>query len=73
MILDAARRLDLDVSRSVAIGDRWRDIDAGRAAGAWTVFIDRGYIERQPSHPDLIVKGLKEAVPWILDKANSQS
>jgi D-glycero-D-manno-heptose 1,7-bisphosphate phosphatase len=70
MILDAARRLDLDVSRSVTVGDRWRDIEAGRAAGTWTVFVDCGYTERQPDRPDLIVEGLKEAVPWIIDRVN---
>ena len=70
MILDAASRQDLDVSRSVTVGDRWRDMEAGRTAGTWTVFIDRGYDERQPEHPDLTVRELKEAVPWIIDKAH---
>jgi len=73
MILDAARRLHLDVSHSITIGDRWRDIEAGRAAGTWTVLVDYSYTERRPDHPDLIVKGLEEAVPWIIDKANSPS
>ena len=73
MILSAARRQDLDVSRSVTVGDRWRDVEAGHAAGTWTVFIDRGYNERQPEHVDLTVKELKEAVPWIIDKAHSRS
>ena len=73
MILDAARRRDLDVSRSVTVGDRWRDVEAGHAAGTWTVFIDRGYDERQPEHVDLTVKDLKEAVPWMIDKAHSLS
>lgn len=73
MILDAARRLDLDVARSTTVGDRWRDIEAGRAAGTWTVLIDHGYMEREPDHPDLIVKSLKEAVAWIIDKADSPS
>jgi D-glycero-D-manno-heptose 1,7-bisphosphate phosphatase len=69
MILDAARRHDLDVARSVTVGDRWRDVEAGRAAGTWTVFVDWGYDERRPELPDLTVKELKEAVPWIIDKA----
>jgi len=73
MILDAASRRGLDVARSVTVGDRWRDVDAGRAAGTWTVFIDWGYDERRPDHPDLTVKDLKEAVPWIIDKAHSPS
>lgn len=73
MILDAARRHDLDVARSVTVGDRWRDVEAGHAAGTWTVFVDWGYDERRPEHPDLVVKELKEAVPWIIDKARSPS
>ncbi|MDP2137680.1 MAG: HAD-IIIA family hydrolase, partial [Candidatus Didemnitutus sp.] len=33
MLLRAAEILRLDLGRSWMIGDRWRDIDAGRAAG----------------------------------------
>ena len=73
MILDAARRRDIDVSRSVTVGDRWRDVEAGRAAGTWTVFIDWGYDEQRPDHPDLTVTALQQAVPWIIDKARSLS
>ena len=40
MILDAARRLGLDLDRSVAVGDRWRDIDAAHRAGV-AVRLDR--------------------------------
>ena len=40
MILDAARRLGLDLDRSVAVGDRWRDIDAAHRAGV-AVGLDR--------------------------------
>lgn len=68
MLLDAAQRLDLDLSRSVTVGDRWRDIDAGRAAGTLTVYVDRGYRERSPEGPDLIVRELEEAVEWIIEK-----
>jgi D-glycero-D-manno-heptose 1,7-bisphosphate phosphatase len=69
MILDAARRWDVDLSRSVTVGDRWRDVEAGRSAGTRTVFIDRGYAEPTPEQPDLIVADLEEAVPWIIATA----
>ena len=69
MILDSARRWDVDLSRSVTVGDRWRDVEAGRSAGTRTVFIDRGYSERVPVGPDLTVVDLKEAVPWIIATA----
>ena len=39
----AARDLNVDLSRSFLIGDTWRDIGAGRAAGCRTVLIDRPY------------------------------
>lgn len=69
MILRAARRHDIDVETSVTVGDRWRDIEAGRRAGTHTVFIDAGYNERPPDRPDLTVANLLESVPWILRTA----
>ena len=66
MILSAAAEHQIDLSRSVMVGDRWRDIEAGRAARLPTVFVDRGYDERHPDHPSVVVSELSEAVPWIL-------
>jgi D-glycero-D-manno-heptose 1,7-bisphosphate phosphatase len=68
LLLRAAADLDLDIARSVMVGDRWRDIEAGRAAGTMTVFVDHGYAERQPDDPDLVVAELREAVEWIVMK-----
>ena len=66
MLLAAAQELGLDLARSFMVGDRWRDIDAGRRAGCQTVFVDREYEERRPEAPDAIVSDLTEAVDWIL-------
>lgn len=66
MLIGAAAELGLDLGRSVMVGDRWRDVEAGRRAGCRTVFIDRGYDERRPSAPDFVVRDLGDAVPWIL-------
>jgi D-glycero-D-manno-heptose 1,7-bisphosphate phosphatase len=67
LILEGAARHGADPGRSFLIGDRWRDIDAGRAAGCRTVWIDRGYRERGPSSaPDAKVASVTEAVEWIL-------
>jgi D-glycero-D-manno-heptose 1,7-bisphosphate phosphatase len=66
LLHDAARDLDLDLDRSVAVGDRWRDVEAGRAAGCATVFIDHGYAERRPQSPDLVAASLLESVSWIV-------
>jgi D-glycero-D-manno-heptose 1,7-bisphosphate phosphatase len=67
MLLAAAADYDIDCAASFMVGDRWRDVDAGAAAGCRTVWIDRGYDERAPEHaPDARVTGLREAAEWIL-------
>ena len=66
LLLDAARDLGLDLARSYMVGDRWRDTEAGAAAGCRTVFIDYGYAERQPQAFDAKVSSLAEAAAWIL-------
>jgi D-glycero-D-manno-heptose 1,7-bisphosphate phosphatase len=48
------------------VGDRWRDVEAGRRAGCRTVFVDYGYDERRPVDPDAVVGSLAEAASWIL-------
>jgi D-glycero-D-manno-heptose 1,7-bisphosphate phosphatase len=67
MLLRAARELGIDLARSWMIGDRWRDIDCGHAAGCRTVFIDYGYAEALRQMPDFRVKNLTEATQVILD------
>ena len=67
LILDGAARRGVDIAASFLVGDRWRDIDAGRAAGCRTVWIDRGYRERGPSEPpDATVASIAEAADWIM-------
>jgi phosphoglycolate phosphatase-like HAD superfamily hydrolase len=49
------------------VGDRWRDIEAGRRAGVGaTVFIDRGYDEPGAVDPHVRVLSLALAADWIL-------
>ena len=66
MLLDAAARWNVDLGESFMVGDRWRDVEAGRRAGCTTVFLDRGYAEPVPEAPDVVVRDLREAVSWIL-------
>ena len=56
-----------DVAASIMVGDRWRDVEAGRAAGCRaTILIDYGYDEPIPNEPDVRVTSLTEATDWIL-------
>jgi D-glycero-D-manno-heptose 1,7-bisphosphate phosphatase len=67
LLLQAAAKYGLDLSASYLIGDRWRDIDAGHAAGCPAVWIDGGYAERGPSSPaEARVESCLEAASWIV-------
>lgn len=66
MLRRAAAALGLDVAASWMVGDRWRDVDCGHAAGCRTVFIDRGYDEPLRERPDHVVGSLAGAVEVIL-------
>ena len=68
MLVSAAEELGVTLAASMMVGDRWRDVESGRRAGCWTVFIDQGYAERQPEDFDLRVSSLGESVEWILGK-----
>jgi D-glycero-D-manno-heptose 1,7-bisphosphate phosphatase len=66
MLLDAAKELNIDLSKSWMVGDRWRDIDCGKRANVKTIFIDFGYSEELKAKPDFIVSSFAEAVSIIL-------
>jgi D-glycero-D-manno-heptose 1,7-bisphosphate phosphatase len=66
MLLRAADALGVDLSRSYMIGDRWRDIDCGYAAGCLTIHIDRHYAEPLRLQPHFTVPDLFTAASIIL-------
>lgn len=71
MLLEAALDWNIDLSASVMIGDRWRDIGAGHNAGCRTVFIDRGYAEALRHTPDMVASDLADAVDKLLDSLST--
>lgn len=66
MLLAAASAFGIDLSRSYMIGDRWRDVGAGRAAGCFSVFIDCGYDEELRESPDATVADVHAAARLIV-------
>lgn len=67
LILQAARKYSIDLQQSFMVGDRWKDVEAGRRAGCKTIWIDLGYDEKKPGvAPDYATQSLADAVPWIL-------
>lgn len=73
MLLDAAERLGLDLSRSWTIGDKERDLEAGRAAGTSAVLVRTGTGEaelrrmrEEGNAPRYVAAGLEEAAGIVL-------
>lgn len=63
----AAHEWNIDLKQSFMVGDRWRDIDAGAAAGCRTVQVDYGYDERAPENPPSHrTPSITEGAQWIL-------
>jgi D-glycero-D-manno-heptose 1,7-bisphosphate phosphatase len=68
MIESAAHDSRLDLAGSFMIGDRWRDIEAGRRAGCTTILIDWHYDEAITVSPDFVTTSLPAAVDWIFER-----
>jgi len=69
MLTAAAGEYGLNLGSSFMIGDRWRDVEAGRRAGCRTIFLDHGYTEPfQAEAPEVRVRSLQEAAEWILSR-----
>ncbi len=66
LLIAAARDYDIKLDQSFMVGDRWKDIEAGQAAGCKTVWLNKSYDERGPKQVDFTTTTLKEAVVWIL-------
>jgi D-glycero-D-manno-heptose 1,7-bisphosphate phosphatase len=67
LLIEGAAEWNIDLGQSVMVGDRWRDVEAGKRAGCAVVLIKRDYAEKPASAAaDLVVATLHEAVPWIL-------
>lgn len=66
MLLEAAREHGVHLAASYMVGDRWRDVAAGQAAGCACYFIDHGYLEARPAAPFVSVESLLDAAQHIL-------
>jgi D-glycero-D-manno-heptose 1,7-bisphosphate phosphatase len=64
MFLEATSRWNIDLLSSFMIGDTWKDMEAGKAAGCKTILLDTSY--NQEVGCDFRVKSLSEAAEIIL-------
>lgn len=73
LVHQAQRELDLDVSRSFVVGDKWSDVDLARQAGARGILVRTGYGEgelaRAAGRPPAshVASDLMAATTWILN------
>lgn len=77
MLLQAAQDLNIDLTKSYLIGDRFNDMEAAKKAGAKGILVKTGYGEQllqnggpdratPGNKPDFIAADILEAVKWIL-------
>lgn len=66
MLLDLAESWTLNLASSYVVGDSWRDVQAGQAAGCRTLLLRRRY--NAGTVADLEAGTLTEAVQRILDE-----
>lgn len=64
MLLEAAKKWDIDLKSSFLIGDQWKDIGAGKNAGCATILISYPYNKKV--NPDFRVNNLHSAAEVIL-------
>lgn len=69
-LIRAAAELDLDLTKSFIVGDRWKDIEAGEAVAARGILVRTGYgRDEENTHSPagaVVVDNLIQAVTWIL-------
>lgn len=67
MLIEAVSEFGVNLKNSFMVGDRVSDVQAGKAAGCHTLFLDYGYCESEKSSDaDYIVKSFSEAVSKII-------
>ena len=65
MLTSSILRYGLDASRSYMVGDRWRDVTAGRLAGCTTILVGPDWESPMSDAPDLRARDLREAAEII--------
>lgn len=65
LLIEAANKYHIDLHKSFMVGDRWKDIAAGKTATCKTIFLNYNYNEQQPDCPDFTTTSLLAAAMWV--------
>jgi D-glycero-D-manno-heptose 1,7-bisphosphate phosphatase len=68
MLTDAMIRHGIDPSQSFMVGDRWRDVTAGRLAGCTTILVGSEWDAPMPDPPDFRARDLRDAAGLICQR-----
>jgi D-glycero-D-manno-heptose 1,7-bisphosphate phosphatase len=67
MLIEAARKWGVDLKTSFFVGDTWKDMEAGKAAGCTTLLVDAVY--NREVRCDFRVQSLPDAASLIINHA----
>jgi D-glycero-D-manno-heptose 1,7-bisphosphate phosphatase len=70
LLLQAAVDWKIDVGSSFMVGDRWKDVEAGKRAGCRTILIGKTPEPGRNTYPDHMAQSLAEAAGWILQQSS---
>jgi D-glycero-D-manno-heptose 1,7-bisphosphate phosphatase len=82
MLEQAAAELGLDLARSVMVGDKITDLEAGRAAGCAAILVRTGHgaheeallaASDQADLADAVFGSLAAALPWLLERLGTRA
>ena len=65
LLIQASKKWNIDFSKSFMIGDRWKDISAGKKVGCKTIFINNNYKLDKKVKADFTYQTLIKAVNKI--------
>src|SRR3954466_9005760 len=71
LLYAAAVEHEIQLGHSFMVGDRWRDIGAGKAAGCVAILVNRFHEELLVT-PDVELTDLPAAAEWILNKTAAE-
>jgi D-glycero-D-manno-heptose 1,7-bisphosphate phosphatase len=72
LLLEAARKWNLNLPSCWMVGDRASDVEAGKNAGCRTVFLDRGYDRPAGIAPDHVCTSLAQGTECIVRAGREQ-
>ena len=68
-VLEACRRLGVEPSESLVVGDFRYDIQSGVSAGAWTAYLRRGKDDPDVHLAHWVLEGLEDLLPLLTERS----